>query len=61
VRYQATDGVAEAFEKHSAYISRETLATRIEPGLDGSADWPRLEGDVDGVPVVVAVQREPTP
>ena len=60
VRYTAADGVAEAFEQHAAYIRRETLATRLEPGLDAAdQDWHRAEDEIDGLPVVVAVQREP--
>ena len=40
VRYAAEDGVAEAFEQHAAYIQRETLATRLEPGSEaGSCAW----------------------
>ncbi|HEY3061891.1 MAG TPA: isoleucine--tRNA ligase [Chloroflexota bacterium] len=58
VRYVASDGVADAFEQHAAYIKRETLATRLEAGLDGVTDWPQVEAEIDGVPVVVAVQRE---
>jgi isoleucyl-tRNA synthetase len=60
VRYAAANGVAEAFERHADYIRRETLATRLEAGLDatGRADWHRAEDEIDGVPVVVAVQRE---
>jgi isoleucyl-tRNA synthetase len=61
VRYAASDGVADAFERHAAYIQRETLATRLDAGLDGSTDWPRVEAEIDGVPVVVAVQRERHP
>jgi isoleucyl-tRNA synthetase len=57
VRYNASDGVAEAFEQHAEYIRRETLATALEPGLDGAQDWHRAEAAIDGVPVVVAVQR----
>jgi isoleucyl-tRNA synthetase len=58
VRYTAADGVARAFEQHAAYIRRETLATRLEPGLTIDQDWHRVEDEIDGVPVVVAVQRE---
>jgi isoleucyl-tRNA synthetase len=58
VRYSASDGVSEAFEQHAAYIRRETLATQLEPGLDGSEEWHRAEDEIDGLPVVVAVQRE---
>jgi isoleucyl-tRNA synthetase len=58
VRYTASDGVAEAFEQHAAYIRRETLATRLEPGLDAAEGWHRAEDQIDGLPVVVAVQRE---
>jgi isoleucyl-tRNA synthetase len=62
IRYTAADGVAEAFQRHADYIQRETLATRLEPGLDGasSADWHRAQDDIDGQPVVVAVQRNRT-
>ena len=58
VRYDASDGVSEAFEQHAAYIRRETLATRLEPGLDNDGNWHRAEDEIDGLPVVVAVQRE---
>jgi isoleucyl-tRNA synthetase len=58
VRYMATDGVAEAFEQHAAYIRRETLATHLAPGLAADQDWHRTEDEIDGLPVVVAVQRE---
>jgi isoleucyl-tRNA synthetase len=58
VRYTATDGIAQAFEQHAAYISRETLATRLESGLAADQDWHRTEDEIDGLPVVVAVQRE---
>jgi isoleucyl-tRNA synthetase len=58
VRYAASDGLSAAFEQHAAYICRETLATRLVPGLDSAADWLRAEAEIDGVPVVVAVQRE---
>jgi len=58
VRYDASDGVAEAFAQHAAYIQRETLATKLEAGLDAVTDWQRVEAEIDGVPVVVAVQRE---
>jgi len=58
VRYVASDSVADAFEQHAAYIQRETLATRLEAGLDGVTDWPQVEAEIDGVPVVVAVQHE---
>ena len=58
VRYEASDGVAEAFAQHAAYIQRETLATKLDAGLDGVTDWQRVEAEIDGVPVVVAVQRE---
>jgi isoleucyl-tRNA synthetase len=62
VRYAAADGVAEAFQRHAEYIQRETLATRLEAGLAGldgpaAAGWHRAEDEIDGVPVVVAVQR----
>jgi isoleucyl-tRNA synthetase len=58
VRYGASDGVAEALQQHAAYIQRETLATALEPGLDGAQDWHRAEAEIDGVPIVVAVHRE---
>jgi isoleucyl-tRNA synthetase len=58
VRYTASDGVAEAFEQHAAYIRRETLATHLEQGLTADQDWHRAEDEIDGLPVVVAVQRE---
>jgi isoleucyl-tRNA synthetase len=58
VRYAARDGVSQALQQHAAYIQRETLATQLTPGLDATADWPRAEAQIDGVPVVVAVQRE---
>jgi isoleucyl-tRNA synthetase len=59
VRYVASDGAAEAFLQHADYIQRETLATRLQQGLDEAAGWHRSEEEIDGVPVVVAVQREP--
>jgi isoleucyl-tRNA synthetase len=58
VRYAASDGVSEAFERHAAYIRQETLATMLEAGLDGASDWHRAEDEIDGLSVVVAVQRE---
>jgi isoleucyl-tRNA synthetase len=58
VRYAAADGVAEAFAQHAAYIRRETLATRLEPGLDASDGWHTAEDEIDGLPVRVAVRRE---
>ncbi len=58
VRYDARDGVAEALQKHDAYIRRETLATQLIAGLDSANDWPRAEAEIDGIPIVVAVQRE---
>jgi isoleucyl-tRNA synthetase len=62
VRYAASDGVAEAFEQHAAYICRETLATRLEAGLDGTVDgWHTAEDKIDGLPVKVAVKRELQP
>jgi len=61
VRYSAADGVADAFEQHAAYISRETLATRLEPGLEAGDGWHTAEDEIDGHPVVVAVRREPRP
>jgi isoleucyl-tRNA synthetase len=59
VRYAASDGVAEAFEQHAAYIRRETLATQLEAGLDAADGWHTAEDEIDGLPVRVAVQREP--
>jgi isoleucyl-tRNA synthetase len=61
VRYSAANGVAAAFEQHAAYISRETLATRLEPGLAPGDGWHTAEDEIDGHPVVVAVRREPRP
>jgi isoleucyl-tRNA synthetase len=61
VRYSAADGVADAFEQHAAYISRETLATRLEPGLEAVDGWHTAQDEIDGHPVVVAVRREPRP
>jgi isoleucyl-tRNA synthetase len=58
VRYAATDGIAEAFEQHAAYISRETLATNLQPGLEGGDGWHTAEDRIDGLPVTVAVKRE---
>jgi isoleucyl-tRNA synthetase len=58
VRYAASDGVAEAFEEHAAYIRRETLADRLEPGLEAGDGWHTTEDEIDGLPVKVAVQRE---
>lgn len=58
VRYAATDGIAEAFEQHAAYISRETLATHLAPGLEGADGWHLAEDQIDGLPVKVAVKRE---
>ncbi|HEX8967751.1 MAG TPA: DUF5915 domain-containing protein, partial [Chloroflexota bacterium] len=60
VRYVASDGAAEAFLRHAAYISRETLATRLEPGLECGPDWHTAEDEIDGSPIRVAVRREPT-
>jgi isoleucyl-tRNA synthetase len=62
VRYLAADGAAEAFSAHATYIRRETLATRLEPGLDtvDTIDgWHTSEDQIDGLPVKVAVRREP--
>jgi isoleucyl-tRNA synthetase len=59
VRYTAADGAAEAFERHAAYISRETLATRLEAGLGGADGWHTAQDQIDGLPVTVAVKREP--
>jgi isoleucyl-tRNA synthetase len=58
VRYEATNGIAEAIEQHAGYIRRETLATQLAPGLDAAADWVRAEDEIDGMQVVVALQRE---
>jgi hypothetical protein len=58
VRYSAADGAAEAFLKHAAYISQETLATRLEPGLEPGDGWHTNEDEIDGLPVRVAVKRE---
>jgi isoleucyl-tRNA synthetase len=60
VRYTASDGVSEAFEQHAAYISRETLATHLEPGLESDPSWHRAEDEIDGLHVVVALRREQT-
>ena len=57
VRYTASDGVAEAFERHAAYISRETLATQLEPGLESAHGWHTAQDEIDGLPVTVAVKR----
>jgi isoleucyl-tRNA synthetase len=57
VRYTASDGIADAFEQHAAYISRETLATRLEPGLVSGDGWHTAEDQIDGLPVTVAVRR----
>ena len=59
VRYSAADGVADAIEQHAAYISRETLATRLEPGIEAADGWHTAQDEIDGHPVVVAVRREP--
>jgi isoleucyl-tRNA synthetase len=59
VRYSAADGAAEAFLQHAAYISRETLATQLEPGLEMGDGWHINEDQIDGQPVKVAVKREP--
>jgi hypothetical protein len=58
VRYKATDGVADVFERHAGYISGETLATQLAPGLDAAEDWHHAEAEIDGASVVVAVRRE---
>jgi isoleucyl-tRNA synthetase len=58
VRYSAADGAAEAFLQHAAYISRETLATVLEPGLGAGDGWHTNEDQIDGLPVKVAVKRE---
>jgi len=59
VRYSAADGAAEAFLQHAAYISRETLATRLEAGMavEGADDWHVAEDEIDGLAVKVAVRR----
>jgi isoleucyl-tRNA synthetase len=59
VRYAAADGAAEAFVQHAAYIRRETLATRLDPGLEDADGWHTNEDEIDGLPVRVAVRREP--
>jgi hypothetical protein len=59
VRYVAADGAADAFAQHAAYISRETLATRLEPGLEDVDGWHTTEDEIDGLPVTVALKREP--
>jgi hypothetical protein len=59
VRYSADDGAAEAFERHAAYIRRETLATQLEPGLETANGWHIAEDEIDGLPVKVSVKREP--
>jgi isoleucyl-tRNA synthetase len=61
VRYSAADGAAEAFLQHAAYISRETLATHLEPGLEVGDGWHTNEDKIDGLPVKVAVKRESRP
>jgi isoleucyl-tRNA synthetase len=58
VRYAASNGLADAFEQHAAYIRRETLATRLDAGLDAADDWHTAEDEIDGLPVKVAVRRE---
>jgi isoleucyl-tRNA synthetase len=58
VRYTASDGVSEAFEQHAAYIRRETLAIRLEPGLETDGTWHQAEDEIDGQRVVVALRRE---
>ena len=57
VRYAASDGLADVFEEHAAYIRRETLATRLEPGLEPGDGWHQANDEIDGLPVTVAVQR----
>jgi isoleucyl-tRNA synthetase len=57
IRYAASDGVAEAFERHAAYIRRETLAIHLEPGLESGDGWHTAEDEIDGLPVKVAVHR----
>jgi isoleucyl-tRNA synthetase len=57
VRYTAADGAAEAFLRHAAYISRETLAVGLESGLEGVDGWHTAEDEIDGLPVKVAVKR----
>jgi isoleucyl-tRNA synthetase len=59
VRYWAADGAAEAFLRHAAYISRETLANQLEPGIEEGNGWHTNEDQIDGLPVKVAVKREP--
>ena len=58
VRYSAADGAAEAFRQHADYISRETLAMRLEPGAGAGDGWHTNEDQIDGLPVKVAVRRE---
>jgi isoleucyl-tRNA synthetase len=59
VRYTAADGAAEAFQQHAAYISRATLATQLEAGLEDDVDgWHLAEDQIDGLPVTVALRRE---
>src|SRR5205807_2781586 len=55
VRYSASDGLADAFEQHAAYISRETLATNLEAGLEPGGRWHTAEDQTDGLPLKVAV------
>jgi len=59
-RYAASDCVSDAIARHADYICRETLALRLERGIesDGAASWQRAEGEIDGLPVIVAVRRE---
>ena len=45
-------------EQHADYIRRETLAKRLERGIESDAGWHRAEGEIDGLPVIVAVRRE---
>src|SRR5207248_8530044 len=59
VRYIAADGVAEAFELNASYISRETLAIGLHPGIETGDGWHTTEGEIDGLPVAVAVRRVP--
>jgi isoleucyl-tRNA synthetase len=58
VRYTAADGAAQAFTQHAAYISRETLATNLQAGLEPGDGWHTAEDQIDGLPVTVAIRRE---
>jgi isoleucyl-tRNA synthetase len=58
VGYSASDCVSEAIARHADYIRRETLAKRLERGIETDASWHRAEAEIDGLPVIVAVHRE---